>query len=58
MYEFAPFLVLVVFSSSEGKTEIGNYVVDCSACQFAPLVGLKSYSCKVRCEAEGEYNKL
>ena len=58
MYEFASFLFLIVLSSSECKTEIGDYIVDCSACQFAPLVEVKSYSCKVRCEAEGEYNKL
>ena len=58
MYEFASFLILIVLSSSEGKTGIGDYIVDCSACNSVPVHGMKAYSCKVRCEAEGEYNKL
>ena len=46
------FLVLIV--QCESKTEIGDYIVDCSACQFAPLIEVKSYSCMVRCEAQGK----
>ena len=38
----------------EGKTEIGDFIVDCSACNYLPLKGVDSYQCNVRCEAHGE----
>ena len=56
MNEFVSFLILLVLHSSEGKTEIGDYIVDCSACNSVPVQGVKAYSCNVRCEAQGGYS--
>ena len=47
------FLIMLLIVQCESKTEIGDYIVDCSACQFAPLIEVESYSCMVRCEAQG-----
>ena len=56
MFDFVTFLVTsILVSHSEGKTEIGDYIVDCSACNSVPVQGVSSYSCTVRCEAQGEY---
>ena len=48
------FLCLSVILMCESKTEIGDYIVDCSACNSVPRKDLGSFSCKVRCEAEGK----
>ena len=47
-------LSCLVITHSKGKTDTGDYIVDCSACQRVPLVGVNSYSCSVRCSVEGE----
>ena len=52
------FLCLSVILMCESKTEIGDYIVDCSACNSVPRKDLGSYSCKVRCEAEGKIFQL
>ena len=49
-------LVVNLIVRCECKTEIGDYIVDCSACNSVPAHGVKAYSCKVRCEAEGVYH--
>ena len=37
------------------KTEIGDYIVDCSACNYPPIEGaVESYQCSVRCEVTGK----
>ena len=54
VFEFASLLTLFLLRCSEGKAEIGNYIVDCSACDYPPLKGVGSYSCSVRCEAQGK----
>ena len=46
-------LYVSVILMCESKTEIGDYIVDCSACNSVPVQGVGSFSCKVRCEAEG-----
>ena len=39
----------------QSKTDIGDYIVDCSACNYPPLEGVvESYQCSVRCEATGK----
>ena len=38
-----------------GDKEIGEYIVDCSACH-APVRGVNSYRCAVRCETQGITN--
>ena len=49
-----PVLVLVAIVWCE---EI-DHIVDCSACQHTPVVGVKSYSCYVRCDVRnGEYKR-
>ena len=45
------FLCCVALCQTYG---IGEYMVDCSACNSVPTQGVKSYSCKVRCQAQGE----
>ena len=47
------FLFLVLVVQCESSTEIGDYIVDCSACNSVPAQGVKAYIRKVRCEAEG-----
>ena len=47
-------LIIILISPSEGKTEIGDYIVDCSACNSVPVQGISSYSCKIRCDLQGE----
>ena len=47
-----PFCLLVL--QTEAETEIGDYIVDCSACNSVAVQGVSSYSCKVRCEASGK----
>ena len=48
------FLLLIV--QCESKTEIGDYIVDCSACNSVPVRGISSYSsCKVRCDVQGKF---
>ena len=34
-----------------------DYMVDCSACYAVPIQNIDSYSCKVRCQVGGEYQK-
>ena len=53
LYGLALFFCMVM-SPSEGKTEIADYIVDCSACNSVPVQGVSSYNCKIRCSAEGE----
>ena len=50
-------LVLTAFALSQTEAEPGtfDYMVDCSACQHTPIINIKSYTCAVRCELEGEY---
>ena len=43
-----------VLSQIEAETMTFDYMVDCSACQFAPMTNIESYSCAVRCNAEGK----
>ena len=52
MFRLMLFLMLIL--QCEGATEIGDYIVDCSACNSVPVQGVSSYSCKVRCQAEGK----
>ena len=52
---FTSFCIFMLFSTSGGKPEIGDYIVDCSACNYLPLKGVDSYRCSVRCEAQGEF---
>ena len=40
------------------QKSVGDYIVDCSGCAHTPLPRVDSYSCNVRCEAQGEYNIL
>ena len=47
--------ICVLILKSEAQTEIGDYIVDCSACNSVPFRGVSSYSCKVRCEASGKF---
>ena len=48
-------LLLTLIVQCESKTEIGDYIVDCSACNSVLVQGISSYSCKVRCDLQGEY---
>ena len=48
-------LIIILIIRCEGKTEIGDYIVDCSVCNSVPVQGISSYSCKVRCDLQGEY---
>ena len=53
---FGSALFLVVnLTRCECKTEIGGYIVDCSACNSIPVQGVSSYSCKIRCDLQGKY---
>ena len=47
------FLGIVYFA----KAEIAklDYMVDCSACYGTPPGTIDSYTCKVRCDVQGEY---
>ena len=55
---FVSFLTTILISASCATTEIGDYIVDCSACNYLPLKGVDSYRCNVRCEAQGGYYLL
>ena len=48
-------ILLLPIVQCDGKTEIADYIVDCSACNTAPVPWVKAYNCKVRCTADGEY---
>ena len=48
-------LSLVFIVQCEGATDIGDYIVDCAACNSVPVEGVSSYSCKVRCGVQGLY---
>ena len=52
MFWLVLFLMLIL--QCEGTTEIGDYIVDCSACNSVPVQGVTSYSCKVRCDLQGK----
>ena len=41
-----------------GAESVLDYVVDCSACQKAPLTNINSFSCNIRCEVDGEFSLL
>ena len=47
-------LIVNAIVQCEGKPDIGDYIVDCSACNSVPVQGISSYSCKIKCSAEGE----
>ena len=47
-------VIALLIVQCEGEPEIGDYIVDCSACNANPVQGVSSYSCKVRCEATGK----
>ena len=49
------FLIIILIIPSEGEAEIGDYIVDCSACNYLPLQGVNAYQCNVRCDIDGEY---
>ena len=51
------FVVMMLIICCDGKAEIGDYIVDCSACSYLPLRKVDSYHCNVRCEANGEYKR-
>ena len=55
-YVIGLFLVLIV--QCEGKPEIGDYIVDCSACNYLALQNVDSYRCSVRCDLESERDFL
>ena len=46
-------IFLLPIVQCDSKAEIGDYIVDCSACNYFPLKGVDSYQCNVRCEAQG-----
>ena len=49
-------LVLKSFALSKIEALPGtfDYMVDCSACQSNPITNIQSYTCAVRCNAEGK----
>ena len=49
------FFLISFLTLCECKTEIGDYIVDCSACNYPPVEGsVDFYKCSVRCEASGK----
>ena len=51
------FKLLVMFCGVQNTVaEVGRfeYVVDCSACYSTPIQGVDVYTCKARCEVQGE----
>ena len=49
------FLIIFLIVQCEGETELGDYIVDCSGCNYLLLKGVDSYHCNIQCEAQGEY---
>ena len=48
--------VTVIFGVIKAEQKsVGDYIVDCSGCAYTPLPRVDSYSCNVRCEAQGTY---
>ena len=54
VFDLLSFLIMMIVQC-EGATEIGDYIVDCSACNSVSVQGVSSYSCKVRCQTEGKF---
>ena len=50
-------LIIVMITNCEAAAEIGDYIVDCSACNYLPLKGVNAYQCSVRCDVDGEYKR-
>ena len=47
-------VVVLLIVQCDGKAEIGDYIVDCSACNYLPLTKVDSYHCNVRCNVDGD----
>ena len=50
-------LIIVMITNCEAAAEIGDYIVDCSACNYLALQKVDSYRCNVRCDVDGEYRR-
>ena len=51
---FNYFFISIIISGVQAENVL-DYVMDCSACQKAPLTNINSFSCNVRCEVDGMY---
>ena len=40
--------------SATNSLSVGDFIVDCSACQDAVMSDTNMYSCNVRCESNGK----
>ena len=55
LYIFYAFLhAVIALDGASESLSVGDYIVDCSGCQYAPIPDVNSYSCNVRCKANGE----
>ena len=56
LFTFGSFFTIVFIppGGAEDSLSAGDYIVDCSGCQYAPIPDVNSYSCNVRCKANGE----
>ena len=52
-----PFFVTMLIVQCDSKADNGDYIFDCSACNYLPLTRVDSYHFNVRCEANGEYTR-
>ena len=48
-------MAILGFQSLTAEIAKFDYMVDCSACYGTPPGTIDSYTCKVRCEVQGEY---
>ena len=64
MEKILPTVVMVTFTSivitaggATNNLSAGDFIVDCSGCQYAPISDVNAYSCNVRCETKGNITR-